>query len=75
MLSQVNRTHRDFSFGGIPAERRIQTKTSFYLGRFFVIVIKKMDIFEKIKKLNLPSGEYVVVGSGPMAGIKKTVDL
>jgi hypothetical protein len=26
-----------------------------------------MNIFQEVKKLNLPMGEYVVVGSGPMA--------
>jgi hypothetical protein len=26
-----------------------------------------MNIFEEVKKLNLPIGEYVIVGSGPMA--------
>lgn len=26
-----------------------------------------MNIFEEVKNLNLPTGEYVIVGSGPMA--------
>jgi len=26
-----------------------------------------MDIFEKVKNLNLPLGEYLIAGSGPMA--------
>lgn len=36
-----------------------------------------MDIFEEVKKLNLPLGEYVVVGSGPMAarGIRDYKDI
>jgi hypothetical protein len=36
-----------------------------------------MNIFKKLKKLNFPSGEYVVVGSGPLAarGIREARDL
>ena len=36
-----------------------------------------MNIFEDVKKLNLPLGEYVVVGSGPMAarGIREYKDI
>ncbi|HCC06123.1 TPA: zinc ABC transporter substrate-binding protein [Candidatus Nomurabacteria bacterium] len=36
-----------------------------------------MDIFEEIKKLNFPKGEYIVVGSGIMKvkGIRDTNDL
>lgn len=36
-----------------------------------------MDIFEEVKKLNLPPGEYVIVGSGPMAarGIRRYKDI
>jgi len=36
-----------------------------------------MDIFKKLKELNLPLGEYVLVGSGPLAarGIREANDL
>ena len=36
-----------------------------------------MDIFKKLKELNFPLGEYVLVGSGPLAarGIRKASDL
>jgi len=36
-----------------------------------------MDIFEELKELNLPIGEYIVVGSGPMAarGIRECKDI
>lgn len=36
-----------------------------------------MNIFEEIKKLNLPAGKYVVVGSGAMAarGIREAGDV
>jgi len=36
-----------------------------------------MNIFEEIQKLNFPSGQYVVVGSGPMAarGIREAQDI
>lgn len=36
-----------------------------------------MDIFKKLKELNFPLGEYVLVGSGPLAarGIREASDL
>ncbi len=36
-----------------------------------------MDIFKKLEELNFPLGEYVVVGSGPLAarGIREAHDL
>ena len=36
-----------------------------------------MNIFKKLKQLNLPLGEYVLVGSGPLAarGIREASDL
>ena len=36
-----------------------------------------MDIFKKLQELNLPLGEYVLVGSGPLAarGIREANDL
>lgn len=36
-----------------------------------------MDIFKKLKELNFPLGEYVLVGSGPLAvrGIRAASDL
>ena len=36
-----------------------------------------MDIFQKVKSLNLPSGEYIVFGSGPLQahGIRETRDV
>ena len=36
-----------------------------------------MDIFKKLKELNFPLGEYVLVGSGPLAarGIREANDL
>lgn len=36
-----------------------------------------MDIFKEVKNLNLPLGEYVIVGSGPMAarGIRECKDI
>ena len=36
-----------------------------------------MNIFKKLKKLNFPLGEYVLVGSGPLAarGIREASDL
>ena len=36
-----------------------------------------MDIFKKLKELNFPIGEYVLVGSGPLAarGIREASDL
>lgn len=36
-----------------------------------------MDIFKKLKELNFPLGEYVLVGSGPLAarGIRAANDL
>lgn len=36
-----------------------------------------MNIFEKVKSLNLPLGKYVVFGSGPMAvhGIRENHDI
>lgn len=37
----------------------------------------KSEIFEKIKKLNLPHGKYVIFGSGPMGirGLRKCHDV
>ena len=36
-----------------------------------------MNIFEKLKQLNFPLGEYVIVGSGPLAarGIREASDI
>ena len=36
-----------------------------------------MNVIEEVKKLNFPIGQYVIVGSGPMAvrGLKKAHDL
>lgn len=36
-----------------------------------------MDIFRKVKDLNLPYGQYVIFGSGPLEahGIRKTRDV
>lgn len=38
---------------------------------------KKFNIFEKVKELNLPSGKYVVVGSGILdaMGIRPASDV
>lgn len=38
---------------------------------------QNMDIFKKLKELNFPLGEYVLVGSGPLAarGIRAASDL
>jgi len=36
-----------------------------------------MDIIEKIKKLDFPQGQYIIVGSGPMVvrAIKESNDI